>query len=160
MLPSHSPTQTLFWHNGKWGWSICCVCYLPLQVLGSYEFALSVFPAAWSSPCIVCLYLKKKTSSAAPRRGGTRYLGTREWGLSLSTPTGSSKPSNTEQGVWPCLSYSWTAGEDVTQPGMDKKKKERKREDTSHAHQQKQPQWPLCGLSRQNISECTLLKHA
>lgn len=86
MLPSHSPTQTLFWHNGKWGWSICCVCYLPLQVLGRYEFAWSVFPPAWSSPCIVCLY-KKKTSSAAPRRGDTRYLGTREWGLSLSTPT-------------------------------------------------------------------------
>lgn len=108
------------------------MCYLPLQVLGSYEFALSVFPAAWSSPCIVCLYFKKKTSSAAPRRGDTRYLGTREWGLSLSTPTGSSKPSNTEQGVWPCLSYSWTAGEDVTQPGMDKKKKEREKTPVMH----------------------------
>lgn len=138
------------------------MCVLsPITSVGKLWICLKCLSCSLVEPLHCLLVLKKKkTSSAAPRRGDTRYLGTREWGLSLSTPTGSSKPSNTEQGVWPCLSYSWTAGEDVTQPGMDKEKKERKREDTSHAHQQEQPQWPLCGLSRQNISECTLLKHA
>lgn len=103
------------------------LCVLsPITSVGKLWICLKCLSCSLVEPLHCLLVLKKKTSSAATRRGDTRYLGTREWGLSLSTPTGSSKPSNTEQGVWPCLSYSWTAGEDVTQPGMDKEKKEKK----------------------------------